>query len=66
MVSCGQVALFANVGCCLTGQDVNELEEKFLFLSLPIFIIIQAVDPICLFGRLIICAAKSIMIAHSG
>jgi len=68
VVSCGRVALSASVRCCLTERDVDELlsvEEKIPVLSLPIFLIIQAADPMCLFGRLVTCAARSIMTAHS-
>lgn len=42
------------------------VQEKFPFLSSPIFIIIQAVDPVCLFGRLITRAAQSMTMAYSG
>lgn len=65
---CGQSALSANVRCCLAGKDVDELlsmEETFPFLSLPTFIIIQAVVPMHLLGRFITCAAESILITHT-
>lgn len=41
------------------------MEEKFPFLSLPTFIIVQAVDPMHLLGRFITCAAKIILITHT-
>lgn len=72
LVGCGRRWARSAVCECqvvFNGQYVGDLlsvGEKFPFLSLPVGITIQAVDPVCLFGRLTTCTAESIAMAHSG